>query len=78
MLAGIEVKALRPGGRPWSAASPTVEDREIWLHGVHIPQYSQARWFNDGSRRKRKLLLNRAEIDKIERKVNERGRRSSR
>jgi SsrA-binding protein len=50
-----------------------VEDREIWLHGVHIPQYSQGRWFDGGSRRKRKLLLHRAQIDKIERKVNESG-----
>ncbi len=40
---------------------------------MHIPQYSQARWVQEGSRRKRKLLLNRSEIDKIERKVNESG-----
>ncbi|RZI89965.1 MAG: SsrA-binding protein, partial [Microbacterium sp.] len=37
------------------------------------PQYSQARWVEAGSRRKRKLLLHRAQIDKIERKVNESG-----
>jgi SsrA-binding protein len=48
-----------------------VEGHELWLHAVHIPQYSQARWFDGGSRRKRKLLLRRAQIDKIERKVNE-------
>ena len=45
----------------------------MWLHGVHIPEYTQGTWTNHAARRKRKLLLNRAEIDKIERRVNERG-----
>ena len=73
VLQGTEVKALRAGRASLVGGFATVEDGEIWLHGVHIPQYSQARWFNDGSRRKRKLLLHRAQIDKIERKVNESG-----
>src|SRR6476661_5512175 len=50
-----------------------IEGHEAWLHGVHIPEYSQGTWTNHAARRKRKLLLNRAEIDKIERRVNERG-----
>jgi SsrA-binding protein len=73
VLQGAEVKALRAGRASLVGGFAAVEDREIWLHAVHIPQYSQARWFNDGSRRKRKLLLHRAQIDKIERKVNESG-----
>ena len=73
VLQGAEVKALRAGRASLVGGFAAVEDREIWLHGVYIPQYSQARWFNDGSRRKRKLLLHRAQIDKIERKVNESG-----
>ena len=73
VLQGLEVKALRAGRASLVGGFAQVENREIWLHGVHIPQYSQARWFNDGSRRKRKLLLHRAQIDKIERKVNESG-----
>ena len=40
---------------------------------MHIPEYTQGTWTNHSARRKRKLLLNRAEIDKIERKVNEKG-----
>lgn len=71
VLQGPEVKALRAGRASLVGGFAQVENREIWLHGVHIPQYSQARWFNGGSRRKRKLLLHRAQIDKIERKVNE-------
>ncbi|MFC0622498.1 SsrA-binding protein SmpB [Kribbella deserti] len=73
VLQGEEVKALRAGRASLVGGFAIVENREIWLHGVHIPQYSQARWFNDGSRRKRKLLLHRPQIDKIERKVNESG-----
>ena len=73
VLLGLEVKALRAGRASLVGGFAIVENGEIWLHGVHIPQYMQARWFNDGSRRKRKLLLHRAEIDKIERKVNESG-----
>jgi SsrA-binding protein len=73
VLQGAEVKALRAGRASLVGGFAMVEDREIWLHAVHIPQYSQARWSNAGSRRKRKLLLHRAQIDKIERKVNESG-----
>ncbi|WP_328997239.1 SsrA-binding protein SmpB [Kribbella sp. NBC_00709] len=73
VLQGPEVKALRAGRASLVGGFAIVEGREIWLHAVHIPQYSQARWFDGGSRRKRKLLLHRAQIDKIERKVNESG-----
>ncbi|MGJ0558362.1 SsrA-binding protein SmpB [Methylocystis sp.] len=73
VLQGPEVKALREGRASLAGGFADVENREIWLHGVHIPQYSQARWVTEGSRRKRKLLLHRAQIDKIERKVNESG-----
>ena len=73
VLQGPEVKALRAGRASLVGGFAIVEEREIWLHDVHIPQYSQGRWFDGGSRRKRKLLLHRAQIDKIERKVNESG-----
>ncbi|MFF0339692.1 SsrA-binding protein SmpB [Kribbella sp. NPDC004875] len=73
VLQGPEVKALRAGRASLVGGFAMVEEREVWLHGVHIPQYSQSRWFEGGSRRKRKLLLHRAQIDKIERKVTEGG-----
>lgn len=73
VLQGSEVKALRAGRASLVGGFADVEDREIWLHGVHIPQYAQATWVNEGSRRKRKLLLHRAQIDKIARKVSESG-----
>ncbi len=73
VLQGSEVKALRAGRASLVDGFADVDDGEIWLHNVHIPQYAQATWTNHGSRRKRKLLLHRAQIDKIERKVKEGG-----
>jgi SsrA-binding protein len=73
VLVGPEVKALRAGRASLVDGFADVEDGEIWLHQVHIPQYTQATWTNVASRRKRKLLLHRSEIDKIERRVEERG-----
>jgi SsrA-binding protein len=73
VLQGSEVKALRAGRASLVDGFADIDDGEIWLHGVHIPQYVQATWTNHASRRKRKLLLHRREIDKIERRINESG-----
>src|SRR3954453_5406005 len=67
VLVGPEVKALRAGRASLVDGFADVEDGEIWLHQVHIPQYAQATWTNVASRRKRKLL-HRSEIDKIQRR----------
>ena len=73
VLQGTEVKSLRAGRASLVDGFAEVHDGEVWLHGVHIPEYTQGTWTNHSARRKRKLLLNRAEIDKIERRVTERG-----
>jgi len=73
VLQGSEVKALRAGRASLVDGYADVDEGEIWLHGVHIPQYTQATWTNHASRRMRKLLLHRREIDKIERRINESG-----
>ena len=62
-----------PVARPWSTGSPRSTNGEAFLHGVHIPEYTQGTWTNHEPRRVRKLLLNRHEIDKLESQVNERG-----
>ena len=46
---------------------------EIWLEGVHIPEYSQGTWNNHAPRRKRKLLLHRSEIEALAGTSRERG-----
>jgi SsrA-binding protein len=73
VLQGTEVKSLRQGRASLVDGFVDIDGHEAWLHGVHIPEYSQGTWTNHAARRKRKLLLNREEIDKIERRVNEKG-----
>ena len=73
VLQGTEVKSLRMGRASLVDGFAEVDGHEIWLHGVHIPESAQGTWTNPAARRKRKLLLNRAEIDKIERRVSEKG-----
>jgi SsrA-binding protein len=73
VLVGTEVKSLRMGRASLVDGFVDIEGHEAWLHGVHIPEYTQGTWTNHSARRKRKLLLNRHEIDKIERRVNEKG-----
>ena len=73
MLTGTEVKSLRQGRASLVDGFVDIDGGEAWLHGVHIAEYAQGTWTNHAARRKRKLLLNRAEIDKIERKTSEKG-----
>ncbi|WP_295659268.1 SsrA-binding protein SmpB [uncultured Nocardioides sp.] len=73
VLVGTEVKSLRAGRASLVDGFAEVDGGEVWLHGVHIPEYSQGTWTNHSARRKRKLLLNRAEITKIERKITDKG-----
>ena len=73
VLTGTEVKSLRAGRASLVDGFAEVHEGEVWLHGVHIPEYTQGTWTNHAARRKRKLLLNRSEIDKITTRVNERG-----
>jgi SsrA-binding protein len=73
VLTGTEVKSLRAGRASLVDGFAEIHEGEAWLHGVHIPEYAQGTWTNHSARRKRKLLLNRHEIDKIESRVNEKG-----
>ena len=73
VLMGTEVKSLRQGRASLVDGFVDIDGHEAWLHGVHIPEYSNGTWTNHSARRKRKLLLHREEIDKIERKVSEKG-----
>lgn len=73
VLMGTEVKSLRAGRASLVDGFAEVDDHEVWLHSVHIPEYSQGTWTNHSAKRKRKLLLNRSEIAKIERKITDKG-----
>lgn len=72
-LTGTEVKSLRAGRASLVDGFAQVKDGEIFLHGVHIPEYTQGTWTNHEPRRVRKLLLTRGEIDRLIGKTRESG-----
>ncbi len=73
VLSGTEVKSLRAGRASLVDAFAQVKDGEIYLYGMHIPEYTQGTWTNHEPRRTRKLLLKRIEIDRLVGKVKESG-----
>jgi SsrA-binding protein len=73
VLQGTEVKSLRAGRASLVDGFCEVENGEVFLHQVHIPTYTEGTWTNHEVRRRRKLLLNRHEIDKIDAKIREKG-----
>jgi len=73
VLTGTEVKSLRAGRASLTDGFGLITDDEAWLHGVHIPEYTQGTWTNHEPRRVRKLLLHRKEIDRLARSTQERG-----
>lgn len=73
VLTGSEVKSLRAGRASLIDGFAQVQGHEAFLHGVHIPEYTEATWTNHEPRRVRKLLLHRHEIDKLAAKTRESG-----
>lgn len=65
VLVGTEVKSLRDGKASLVDAYATVDDGEVWLRGLHIPEYGSGSWTNHTPRRTRKLLLHRRQIDSL-------------
>lgn len=73
VLTGTEVKSLRAGRASLVDGYAFVDAGEAWLDAVHIPEYADGTWTNHAPRRKRKLLLHKAQILKIENKVKQGG-----
>ena len=73
MLTGTEVKSLRLGRASLVDGFATIDDGEVFLRNVHIPEYEQGSWTNHEPRRVRKLLLHRAEIERLIGKTKESG-----
>lgn len=74
MLQGSEVKILRQGKGNIGEAFVRLIDGEAWLVNAHMPPYPQAGPHNNHEpRRPRKLLLNAAELEKLHKRVNEKG-----
>lgn len=73
VLSGTEVKSLRMGRASLVDGFGEIERGEAWLLQVHIPQYHNGTWTNHETRRRRKMLLNRTEIDRIEQRTQAKG-----
>jgi SsrA-binding protein len=73
VLQGTEVKSLRAGRASLVDGYAMVRDGEVWLMGVHIPEYTEGTWTNHEPRRARKLLLHRREIGRLVDKTQEHG-----
>ena len=73
VLTGTEVKSLRLGRASLVDGFATIDDGEMFLHNVHIPEYEQGSWTNHEPRRVRKLLLHREEIGRLIGKTKESG-----
>ena len=73
VLTGTEVKSLRAGRASLVDGFAEVHRGEVFLHGVHIPVYTQGTWTNHEPRRVRKLLLKRDEIHKLQGRLRDDG-----
>jgi SsrA-binding protein len=65
-LTGSEIKSVRRGKVNLRDAYARIERGEVWLHNAHISPYEETgAYFNHDPLRPRKLLLHRAEIDRL-------------
>lgn len=72
-LAGTEVKSLRMGKCSIKESFIRIENGEVFIYGMHISPYEKGNIFNKDPLRTRKLLLHRAEINKLSGKTKEKG-----
>lgn len=65
-LQGTEIKSLREGNANLAEAFCYVKEREVWVTGMYIAEYSYGSYMNHEPKRLRKLLLNKKEIKTID------------
>jgi SsrA-binding protein len=73
VLAGTEVKSLRSGKASLAESFATIENGEAFVRQMHIPPYEQGNRWNLDPVRARKLLLHRAELEKLKAAVTRKG-----
>jgi len=72
-LSGTEVKSIRDGNASITEAYCVIEDSEAFLLNAYISEYKQGTYNNHIPRRKRKLLLQKKELKKVEGKLKDKG-----
>ena len=73
VLTGTEIKSIRGRRVNLSDSYARPRDGEMWLHNLHIDEYSPAHRNNHDPKRPRKLLLHRAQILDLTRQIDQRG-----
>lgn len=73
VLQGSEIKSIRAGRVSLQEGFVLFENGEAWLVNVHIAPYDPAHHQNHEPRRRRKLLLHRREIDRLQGGAQEKG-----
>lgn len=73
VLTGTEIKSIRSGKVSFVDAYCILENSELFVKGIHIAEYEHGGHYNHEPKRDRKLLLNRTELRKIEKKVKDKG-----
>jgi len=73
VLSGTEIKSIRAGKANLTDSYCSFENGELWVHNMHISEYSHGSYNNHEPKRDRKLLLTKKELKKLAAKLNERG-----
>jgi SsrA-binding protein len=73
VLQGTEVKSLRAGNANFTDSFAYMKNGELWLKDLYIKEFEQGSYNNHDTRRVRKLLLHREELQKIDRALKEKG-----
>ena len=72
-LHGTEVKSMRMGKCSVKESFVRIEKGEVFVYGMHVSPYEKGNIFNKDPLRVRKLLLHRAQINKLDSKLAEKG-----
>src|SRR5690554_6387802 len=72
-LGGTEIKTNRLGKASIREAICVIENGEVFLRNIHIAEYGNASFYQHKPKADRKLLLNRKEINKLDRKMKTKG-----
>jgi len=74
VLRGYEVKALREKKANFEGSYVKFEDGEVFVVGMNIGRYSKQSQDSEDPSRPRKLLISKAEMEKLVRELNEKGK----
>ena len=73
VLTGTEIKSIRDGKVSLADSYCYMRNNELFIKNLHITEYEKGSFYNHAPMRERKLLLNRIEINKIDRKLKDKG-----